>query len=236
MLRDAGRDQRREPITRPTKYPYRLKDRPQRRVNILTGDLRDWRGIDVWVNSENTNLQMARFYDRSLSAMIRYESAVKDDNDQVLTDTVANELTDVLGARTTVTAGTVHVTGSGALAESHGVKHIFHAATTHGSPGSGYQVIPNVERCVTAALKRMDHPRFTDEGLRTIVFPMMGTGEGGGDVLAVAPKLILAAVAHFLADSSTAVTEVSFVAWNHRDLEACLAACDTVPELVSSDE
>ncbi len=235
LLQDAQRDWRRERITIQRRYPYRLVDQPARRINLITGDIRHWRGIDVWVNSENTNLQMARFYDRSLSAMIRYEGARKGDDGQILEDTVAGELAGLLGTRASVNAGTVHVTGSGELARTRGVKKIFHAATVHGAPGGGYQAVHEVERCVTAALERMDDARWASDNLRTIVFPMMGTGEGGGDVNLVAPRLLNAAIAYLSANPDTVVTEVYFAAWNSRDLDACRATLAQTAEVEPAD-
>ncbi|ABW14575.1 Appr-1-p processing domain protein [Parafrankia sp. EAN1pec] len=230
FLQDARKDWKRERITSRDEYRYRTVSSPKKKISVITGDIRDWRGIDVWVNSENTNMQMARFFDRSLSAMIRYEGAVKDASDEVVEDTIAGELTALLGGRETVTAGAVYVTGSGALAATRGVKKIFHAASTQGVPGSGYQMIQNVERCVTASMRRIDE-QFADAGLRSIVFPMMGTGEGGGDVYATAPRLIQTAVAYLAFNPDSVVEKVYFSAWNRRDLEACLNALTDAVEV-----
>jgi O-acetyl-ADP-ribose deacetylase (regulator of RNase III) len=231
ILQDARKDWRRERIETHKEYPYRIRKHPDRHINVITGDVREWPGIDVWVNSENTNMQMARFYDRSLSAMIRYEGAEKDDNGEIVRDTIALELEDALGGRESVTPGTVYVTGTGALAATRGVKKIFHAATTQGVPGSGYQIIRDVEKCVTASLRRMDHERYRDDGLHTIVFPMMGTGEGGGKVNVVAGRLIRAAVSYLMSNLDSNVTTVYFSGWNQRDLDACLAALDSSDEV-----
>lgn len=231
LLQDVRKDWKTERITQLNEAAYRLKAQPQKRVSVITGDLRERRGIDVWVNSENTNLQMARFYDRSLSAIIRYEGARKDDNGEVLEDTIANELTAQLGGRQAVTPGTIYVTSAGALADSHGVKKIFHAATVYGVPGSGYQTMPEVERCVTNALRRMDQPQLQAADLHSIVFPMLGTGAGGGKVDAVAPLLIRAALAYLTANPASRVETVYFSAWNHRDLEACTLPLKNAPEV-----
>ena len=231
ILQDARKDWKRERIDSLKEHLYRLRKYTHRRLSIITGDIREWPGIDVWVNSENTNMQMARFYDRSLSAMIRYEGAEKDDNGEVVNDTIAQELAALLGARETVTPGTIYVTGAGALAATRGVKKIFHAATTQGVPGSGYQVILDVEKCVTASLRRMDHERYRHDELRSIVFPMMGTGEGGGDVNVVAGRLIRAAVSYFVSNPASNVATVCFSAWNRRDLDACLAALEGLADV-----
>jgi O-acetyl-ADP-ribose deacetylase (regulator of RNase III) len=169
-------------------------------------------------------MQMARFYDRSLSATIRYEGARKDEHNRIDDDTIANELAMKLGTREWVVPGTVYVTGAGALTDSLGVKKIFHAATVQGVPGHGYQVIQGVERCVTYALQKMDQKNYRDDGLRTIVFPIMGTGEGGGDLQEIAPKLIRAAISYFTTNPNSNVTKVYFSAWSQRQLEVCQAA------------
>ena len=62
---------------------------PNKRVCVITGDICKRHGIDVWVNSENTNMQMSRFYDKTLSGMIRCEGAEKDENEQIVADTIA---------------------------------------------------------------------------------------------------------------------------------------------------
>lgn len=224
LLQDVRKDWRTERIAELKEYPYRLIAQPKKRICLITGDIRERRDIDVWVNSENTNMQMARFFDKSMSSMIRYEGAEKDENEEVLTDTIANELAQVVGGRQSVTPGTVYVTGSGALAQSRGVKKIFHAATVSGVPGSGYQAIQDVEKCVANALRRFDQPKYCDDGLRTIVFPMMGTGAGGAKIEIIAPRLIQAAISYLLTNPDSCVETVYFSAWNYRDLEACKAA------------
>jgi O-acetyl-ADP-ribose deacetylase (regulator of RNase III) len=231
LLQDVRKDSKIERITWLKEYSYGLNAQPKKRISLITGDLREWRDIDVWVNSENTNMQMARFYDKSMSAMIRYEGAEKDENEEVVEDTIANELTALLRGRQSVTPGTIYVTGSGALAKSKGVKKIFHAATVYGVPGSGYQSIRDVEKCVTNALRRMDHEQYKDDNLRSIVFPMMGTGQGGGKVADLAPRLVQAALSYLVTNPDSRVETVYFSTWNYLDLEACMAALKASKEV-----
>jgi len=235
VLQDARKDWKRERISQLQRFRYRLDGSRAREICLITGDIRDWRGIDVWVNSENTNMQMARFYDQSLSAVIRYEGAVKDENGEVVEDSIADELRVRVGNREAVTPGTVYVTGSGALAANRLVKKVFHAATVQGVPGGGYRVIPDVEKCVAACLSRMDHERYRDEGLTSIVFPMMGTGVAGGQVEAIAPRLMRSVVSYFYLNPDSLVETVYFSAWNHRDLEACQTALQRLEEIKPID-
>src|SRR5215204_2563325 len=79
LLQDARKDWKSERITQLEEHVFRLVSQPAKRLSVITGDIRERRDIDVWVNSENTNMQMSRFYDRSLSAVIRYEGAEKDE-------------------------------------------------------------------------------------------------------------------------------------------------------------
>jgi O-acetyl-ADP-ribose deacetylase (regulator of RNase III) len=230
LLQDARKDWKAERITRHEEFRYRLRTRPEKTIAVITGDLCERDGIDVWVNSENTQMQMARLYDRSLSATIRFAGARKDDDGEVVEDTIADELTALMkkGNRLSVNPGTVYVTGAGALTENRGVKRIFHAASVIGVPGKGYLAMPEVETCVTNALRKMDDKRFAEEQLRSIVFPMMGTGTGGASVDVVAPRLIEAAVAYLLNTPGSRVETVYFSAWNYRDVDACRSALNAI--------
>jgi O-acetyl-ADP-ribose deacetylase (regulator of RNase III) len=229
ILQDARKDWKSERITVLEELPYQLSAQPSKRICLITGDIRLRTNIDVWVNSENTNLQMARYYEKSLSAIIRYEGALKDENGEIVHDAIAEELAKAKGNKEFVTPGAVYVTGSGALGKSHGVKRIFHVATVFGVPGSGYQAMQDVEKCVGNALRKMDDERYSCENLHSIVFPMMGTGAGGGPVEEIAPRLLWAAISYLSENKASRVQTVYFSAWNQRDLEACSAALKSLP-------
>jgi O-acetyl-ADP-ribose deacetylase (regulator of RNase III) len=211
---------------------FRLRERRDTTVEIRTGDLRRWPGVDVWVNSENTNMQMARFYDRNLSAVIRYYGARKNENDEIVEDTIASELAEKMQGRESVSLGTVFDTSAGALAETHRVKKIFHVALVQGVPGEGYRAAREmIDTCVSRCLRRMDSGGGKTAELKSIAFPMMGTGAGGEDVREVAKLLIGTAVGYLEQNPGSVVEKVIFMAWNRRDLAACLAACGDLPSL-----
>ena len=212
--------------------PYRLKDRHEKQIEIRTGDIRKWPGVDVWVNSENTNMQMARFYDRNLSAVIRYYGAKKDENDEIVEDTIANELAGAIGDREFVPLGTVFATSAGALEGTHGVKKIFHVASVTGVPGEGYRAMPAlIDTCVNRCLRRMDSDNMKEAELKTIAFPMIGTGAGGGDVHNVAKVMIGTAVEYLKQHPDSVIEMVVFMAWNRKDLEACTAAISEITDV-----
>ena len=233
-VRAAHDDSRR--IEQLQRFAFRIRERPGKTLEIRTGDLRNWPGVDVWVNSENTNMQMARFYDRNLSAMIRYHGAKKDENDEILEDTIASELAERTRGRESVPLGTVFDTSAGALTETHRIKRIFHVALVQGVPGEGYRAAREmVDTCVARCLKRMDSEAGKSAGWRSIAFPMMGTGAGGEDVQQVAKLLVTSALRHVEQNPDTLVETVIFMAWNRRDLSACMAALRELPSLEPVD-
>jgi O-acetyl-ADP-ribose deacetylase (regulator of RNase III) len=215
-----------ERMVRLQSFPYRHREHTSKTIAVWTGDIQERKGVDVWVNSENTNMQMARFYDRGISALIRYLGAKKDAFQMPIEDTIANELATIMKGREYVPAGTVFSTSSGDLAATHRVKRIFHAATVVGTPGSGYVPIVDVEKCVTSALRLAE-----SEGMRSIAFPMMGTGAGGADVRMVAPKLLQAAISYLGNCPECIVETIYFIAWNQRDLDACLSTLEASDEM-----
>ncbi len=235
-LRDRLDDTRR--IDTMQRFAYELLDRPGVVFEVRTGDLSKWTGIDVWVNSENTNMQMARFYDRGLSAMIRFHGAEKDENGEIVSDTIAIDLAQRLRGRESVSPGTVFETTAGALRATHGVQRIFHAAMVQGVPGAGYRAVSEmVGRCAELCLRRMDAnvPEGGDP-VRSIAIPMIGSGAGGDDVGTVARVLVQTAVGYLTREARSRIEHVVFMAWNRRDLEACLQAMEAVPGLARIEQ
>jgi hypothetical protein len=63
-------------------------------IHLAGGDMTEFRDIDVFVNSENDYMQMARAFERkSISSSLRYLGACFDKANRLLEDTVQDELT-----------------------------------------------------------------------------------------------------------------------------------------------
>ncbi|MFL6140688.1 MAG: macro domain-containing protein [Labedaea sp.] len=207
-------------------YRYRVLDSSARRhIGIVTGDLRRARCAQVWVNPENTAMRMSRVEELSISAIIRYEGARRDGAGRVTADLIADGLDRRVGSRRPVPAGTVILTGPGDLAR-FGVRYVAHSAAVQGEPGGGFRQIREVGRCVTAVLAALD--RLADPvPVESVLFPLLGAGQGGGDPAVTARTLVGAAVDYFAGTATSAITAVYLLAYTDIELIACRAACNS---------
>jgi len=188
-------------------------------LEIVPGTIRRVRNADIWVNSENTEMHMARHNEFSISGIIRYWGAVRDDAGRIVSDVVADELDDRVRTVRPVAPGAAVVTGAGALTASHNVQRIIHVASVHGEPGAGYRQIRNVGVCVTNALHHAE--RLADDlPNRTVLFPLLGTGVAGADVAATASAMVTAAVDHLVQYPDTGLRRLCFLAYNDREHRA----------------
>lgn len=204
---------------------------PDTRIGVVTGDLRRVRCAEVWVNSENTNMSMPRFEEYSVSAIIRYEGARRDETGLVVEDTIADELARRVAGRTPVAPGTAITTGSGQLAATNGVRYVIHVAAVHGEPGEGFRQVADVARCVTSALAEAERLRTGDGPVRTVLFPILGTGTGGAEPAPTMAALLGAAIDHLTARGPGNLRVIYFLAYTDVELEICRAVLDSNPRL-----
>jgi O-acetyl-ADP-ribose deacetylase (regulator of RNase III) len=209
---------------------YRIAGHRDRELAIVTGDLLNVRFADLWVNSENTNMQMSRYYEQTLSGTIRFYGARRDHAGAVTADDVGDALAREMGATAAVAPGTVLVTTAGELANSHGVRAILHAAAVSGEPGGGYKRIGEIGRCVTNILDRAEGVGG-DPPPRSVLIPLFGTGSGKADVESTARLVLTAAVGWLASDRPTNLRTVYVLAYRDSELAACrrfLDGCETV--------
>ena len=201
-------------------HTFPLAKVPGKQLGIITGDIQNIKETDVWVNSENTNMQMARPFERSISAVIRYMGAKKNRAGRITEDTVSRELFDATGG-TGVDPGVVIDTSAGELTTSNNVKKVFHAAAVVGQVGLGYSPIEKISECVRNALKLMDDARLANDNLKTILFPLMGSGTSKKSAQEVASELIEEAISYLEENPQSKAEIVYFLAYNEQDLELC---------------
>jgi O-acetyl-ADP-ribose deacetylase (regulator of RNase III) len=246
-LEPAGRSGRPAATRRPQPLRYTdvllyelatpVKPTATARVGIVTGDLRRVRCAEVWVNPENTSMRMPRYEEHSVSAVIRFEGAVRDQSGRVVNDYIADELTRKVAGRVPVAPGTAIATGAGELAHNNGVRYIIHVAAVHGEPGEGYRQILDIGRCVTNALAELarlnDEQPTPDARLRTILFPLLGTGVGGGGLAPTVTALLGATLDELAAgERGRAVETVYFLAYTDVEFDVCREIFETSSRLV----
>lgn len=206
----------------------------RRRVGFITGDIRRVKSADVWVNPENTRMRMARFDEHSVSAVIRYEGAVRDQHGEVTDDRIATELAARVTGASQVAPGTAVVTGAGQLQGRNNVRYIVHVAAVSGEPGEGYRQVLDIGRCVTNVLSEADKLSHADPTLSTILFPILGAGVGGGRPKPTVATM-LGAVTDHLAASRISDRTVLFLAYSGAELAACTSVFADNAHLATAD-
>jgi nudix-type nucleoside diphosphatase (YffH/AdpP family) len=187
----------RAPVTR-----YRIKGSQDLVIGIKPGNILDWRDVDVWVNSENTDMEMDQFFGRGVSATIRFHGAKKHPGGKrVQADTIADELKKKRGKHGYVAPATVIETTSGELAGSHNVKRIFHVAAVEGAIGAGLitepQIIEKSVDSVLIAIDRANDRLDARKAYKSVLMPMLGTGNAKAKLENIAP-LIVARVVQYM--------------------------------------
>lgn len=219
---EAGPARREERITKVQVFEYALVNCPGKRIGLVTGDRENIKIGDAWVNSENTEMQMDRYYGASTSATIRYLGAKKHPiSGRVEKDTIADELAEKVGSEKSVDPATVIPTRAGELWQNNNVKWIFHVASVIGQPREGYRPIERIDRCITNVLKRADAAEFSEDKITSILSPILGTGPAGGDLEGHTKRCIQAAVDYLESQPNSSVGVVYFYVWSDVGLEIC---------------
>lgn len=205
---------------------YALKGAPHLTLALREGQILDVRGIDVWVNPENTDMMMDRVIGKTISANIRFGGAERDENGNIVEDTVADALRAALGSRRHVRPGEVVETQAGGLAE-FGVRRILHvaAAVGHG-PGRGVSAdAATVSICVARVLQ---HVHAGNSGFRlfrrkdtSVLLPMIGTGDGGLKLEHAAPLMVDQIKEFYRSNPATDLRRVELLAYTNEHKAAC---------------
>lgn len=142
------------------------------RIYLAAGNMFDMKDIDVYVNTENDYMQMARVFDstKTISALIRYYGSYLDDAGRILQDTVQDELDLIIDKNPEfktrpVGLGTVIATSAGhpksVMRTEHKARYVFHAATVSvvgEGPDKYMDCVLNeasIKRCVRKALQKV---------------------------------------------------------------------------------
>jgi hypothetical protein len=224
----SGRSLRRDP--RRPKFP--LLARPDRSAGIIPGELRDVNHVDVWVNSENTQFEMARFGERAISSTIRALGSSKRQNEKGETKYGDEVNVDLQAAKQRVAPKQTHVPEAEAVltppralsGSEHNVRQIAHVAAVKSEPGLGFDPVGNLGLCVkkvVAEIARYNRRWFAsrDRKLRHVLFPLLATGQAMQSPQVVVPPLIDAAIEALEASHDNHLKAVYFLARTDVDFD-----------------
>jgi ADP-ribose pyrophosphatase len=201
-------------------------------LGIRTGNIKATKDIDVWVNPENTDMMMDRFFGRSVSATIRSLGAKKhQDGRSIAEDTIGKALAAELETRNFVKPATVIATTPGELKKTHNVQQIFHVAAIAGQIGAGLSTsLRTIELSMDNALSAIAAARR----YRSALVPVLGTGQGGYPVSEVAPLLVRRALTFFEENPRSRLRKIYILAYSVGDLDILRSAFDSAAKNSSS--
>lgn len=198
---------------------------------VASGDISRFRGIDVLVNSENDYMQMARFFEsRTVSSILRQYGAVQqggrfEDTLQAELDW------QLQGRWRPVTPGEVFATSSGRpesrLSSLLKTRYVLHVAAVQAVLSEAtvvpFKQVDQIDSCVRGCLGKLadinaqrgiisppdtvqrqeqeNRAAKGDDTVRSILFPLFGTGRGGADAAEVLPAM-LSGLLGFFQDSA----------------------------------
>ncbi|MEQ9315399.1 MAG: hypothetical protein RLN72_06060 [Henriciella sp.] len=171
------------------------------KILIFEGNIAAANCFDIWVNSENIQMEMARFWDRSISARIRQLGAVnigKPGEDR-RKDALGLALAEEMGTRTTVDVGKVFMTmtdPASKLNACNKVECVAHVASTIPNETTyGFDSGGKIRECVKnifAGIKSFGDKHRPKSGLRlnSVLIPLLGSGDGGTHPALVAHQIV----------------------------------------------
>lgn len=207
---------------------------------IQPGDISRIAGVDVWVNPENTDMEMARFHDPTISGTIRYLGASwrrgYGDSDDKVFRSLLEEVSRKWGVERPVPDGAVFLADSGRLKRTNGVRKIAHVACMEPAdssvPGRGYELVDDVRACVINVLAAIDAANHRGAKLSSVLFPLFGAGANEADPRATA-RIMVNAAADYAKRRQGALQRILFLAFNARDEKFFSEALDLTDGLTA---
>lgn len=211
-------------------------------IRVKTGDILDVRSVDVWLNPENRYMMMPRIIDKGLSAAIRWGGAAKYSDGSVAVDVIGNAIR--LEMRERAETDQIIETTPGELGRNNGVRRLLHLpiATARGNDRAreGQRVdVKDIAPMVYRALQKVDagnssrdrlfirvgdRLRGVDPYCRSVLIPLIGSGEGGLAPREVMPEILGGIFDFARIHKSSVVAEINLLAFYGRELTACASA------------
>ena len=207
---------------------FELAADPTKRIGYFCGDIGLVKGIDIWVNSENTNMQMDRLFGDSMSARIRTLGA-RFENLSLIEDTIQVALLSSLGIGSEIEPGNTLDTTAGALEHSHKVQRLLHVSSVKAQETRDGQRrvttdITTVHKCLQSALarcRRMHSAWLPRRSMSSIVFPIIGAGQAGLKAEEVVNAMVPMIVDHMRTAADCPLKQIYLLAYSPLEIEIC---------------
>ncbi len=209
------------------------------RFEIALGDIRRVTDIDVWVNPENTHMEMARVFEPSISGIIRHLSAKWSEPGERSDDFIRRKLAEATSGDMLPPGAAVMTKCRGDLYENHHVKRVVHVAAVHiqgQGPGAGYRVINDVGVCVANALAAVDdfNDSLIGQGrnrLTSVITPLLGVSTSPHEAFENVLSMLRHSVNHFEARPNSKIKRFVLLAYTGEDRRLIRKALKQVPQL-----
>ena len=182
---------------------------------------------DVVVNSENDYMMLGRPFDKNVSGALRDMDAERDEGQRITKDALYDNLRERLSSQQLpVRLGAVFETKTAGLS-AWGVKYVFHVATVQPGARGGFtlnhsQLSALFPDFVRNCFKKFSELLFAGEEISTMLFPLIGAGDGGVPALDSAKWMVKAILEQMTAYKG--IRETYIVAFRNTDLQALLEA------------
>jgi O-acetyl-ADP-ribose deacetylase (regulator of RNase III) len=185
--------------------------KPRKSIGYIAGDIREIRGIDVWVNPLAGDMLLDKFTDRTISAAVRASGAAKYPSGHLRSDIIGDELRKAMGGRVDVRASEVVGTSAGELFRTNGVRMILHVAIVELRLDQRARAdLPTIGRSIDNIFQYLAH----NTNYKSVAIPIIGTGDGGLLVSEVAPILVDKSIAHLKANPWGRLDQIFLVPYN----------------------
>lgn len=198
-------------------------------LHLTAGNITEAQPVDVLVNSENVYMQMQRvFAPKSVSKQIRLDGARVRGRHYIEEDTIQQELNDQLfgakGGGVPVSQGTVLVTSSGydrSKLRQRGVDYVFHVAVVEATTDREFPVEnPEVvKECVRNCFQKILELDDPDQPIRSIIFPVLASGNAGLDLLVSARGILEAFKEFLIANPQAGLKDIYLAVYARGDIQ-----------------
>lgn len=209
------------------------------RFEVAVGDLRRVKNIDVWINPENTHMEMARVFDSSISGTIRHMSAQWSHSGKRSDDYIRRKLAEEMTGEEVAPGAALMTSCKGRLRGEHFVKKVVHVAAVEvdgDDPGCGYVAVEDVGVCLTQALHKIQDYNLSWMGrghnrLASVITPLLGVGSNPEMAFKNVHSMLLHAVQFFDSNPDCLIDRFVLLAYSVEDRRLIKKALKRIPQL-----